>query len=184
MNWVDWVIVATVAFSVLAGFLDGFVRTVLSLIAALVAFVLASRYSTGVTHVFEKWMRPEIAGAVGFIAVFVGVLIVFALISMLLRGTLEKMSLSALDRLMGALFGLGRAVVILGLLALLIDNFGAFQATRASRTFPYALTGGRILLDLVPESAKARLKLKILEEGDKKRSKDSKGKSPGNGELI
>lgn len=184
MNWVDWVIIATVAFSVLAGFLDGFVRTVLSLVAVLVAFVVASRYSTGAVHVFEKWMRPEMAGAVGFIAVFVAVLIVFALISMLMRTTLERLSLSGLDRVMGAAFGLGRAIMILGLLALLIDNFGAFQATRASKTFPYALTGGRILLQLVPESAKERLKLKILEEGDKNRGKDSKGKSPGNGELI
>jgi membrane protein required for colicin V production len=184
VNWVDWVIIATAAFSVLAGFLDGFVRTVLSLISVLVAFVVASRYSEGVAKFLTKWMQPDLAGPLGFILVFVAVLIVFALLAVLLRQTLEKLSLSGLDRLMGAAFGLARAAVILGLLALVINNFGTFQATGASKTFPYALTSGRILLQLVPEEAKKRLNLKILEEGDRNRSKDPKAKTPGNGDVI
>jgi uncharacterized membrane protein required for colicin V production len=113
------------------------------------------------------------------------VLIVFALLTVLLRQTLEKLSLSGLDRLMGAAFGFARAAVILGLLALVINNFGAFQATTGvSKTFPYALTSGRILLQLVPEEAKKRLNLKILEEGDRKNPKDPKAKTPGNGDVI
>ncbi|HET9886379.1 MAG TPA: CvpA family protein [bacterium] len=183
MNWVDWVILATAAFSILAGFLDGFVRTILSLIAVVVAFLVASRYSAAPAHVLTKWMAPDLANAGGFIAVFIGVLIVFALLSILVRSTLEKLSLSGLDRLMGAAFGAIRAAAILGLLALLIDNFGAFQATRASKTFPYALTSGRILLQLIPESAKKHLNLKILEEGKENQPRDKK-KSPGNGEMI
>jgi membrane protein required for colicin V production len=181
---VDWVIIATAAFSVLAGFLDGFVRTVLSLISVLVAFVVASRYSEGAAQFLIKWMQPGLAGPLGFILVFVAVLIVFALLGVLLRQTLEKLSLSGLDRLMGAVLGFARAAVILGLLALVINNFGTFQATGASKTFPYALTSGRILLQLIPEEAKKRLNLKILEEGDRKNSKDSKGKTPGNGDVI
>lgn|GEM_PF-509090 len=183
MNWVDWVILATVAFSLLAGFLDGFVRTILSLLAVLAAFLVASRFSAAPAHLLTKWMQPDLANAGGFILVFVGVLIVFALLTVLMRSTLEKLSLSGLDRLMGAAFGLVRAAAILGLLALVIDNFGAFQATRASKTFPYALTSGRILLQLVPESAKKRMNLKILEDGKKNHPRDNK-KSPGNGELI
>ena len=184
MNWVDWVIVATAAFSVLAGFMDGFVRTVLSLVSVVVAFVVASRYSDVATKMLTKWMSPDLASAVSFILVFIAILIVFALLAVLLRKTLEKLSLSGLDRLMGGAFGLARAGVILGLLALLVDNFGAFQATRASKTFPYALTSGRLLLQLVPESARERLKWKILEDGDGKRGKDPKKKSPGDGEMI
>jgi len=65
----------------------------------------------------------------------------------------------------------------LGLLALMVENVGGFQPTRASKTFPYALTSGKVLLELVPDKAKERLKWKIFEPGPRKTTPDPKRKS-------
>ena len=106
MNWVDWVIVAVVGAAVFAGLLRGAVRTVLSLAGVVVGFLIASQESGAVGIVIERWMPEPAAAVVGFLFVFVGIAVVFALVGYLLRRVLEGLQLGWADRILGAVLGL------------------------------------------------------------------------------
>ncbi len=157
MNWVDWILIAIVGASFLAGLWRGAVRTVFSLAGLAVGFWLAAKESGALALILERWMSPSVAAAVAFLFVFLGVGVVAALAGWLLRKALEKMAMSWVDRLAGAAFGLARGLAIVGVLALAVEGVGGFGATRASVTYPWALRSGAVLLGLIPEGARERL---------------------------
>jgi membrane protein required for colicin V production len=164
MNWVDWVFLVVLLASVLAGIHKGLIRTVFSLAGVVVGFVAASREGGGVALVCQNWMSREAAQVCGFVIVFVGVVVVFALAAWLLRKILQGLSLSWLDRLLGAGIGFVRAALILGVVALVMESAGPLGATKQSITYPYALEAGRLLLNVVPESTLERLDWKVIRD--------------------
>ncbi len=165
MNWVDWVVLALTAVSVVAGLFDGFVKTVLSFVGVLAAFFLSPRLAPPIGDFFDKWLDPRIAHIVGFVAAFALVLAVFGLITWLLRKSLEKLSLSWIDRLLGGGVGLVRAAVVLGIFAMLADAAGSFSATRGSKTYPLTLQCGKALVQLIPDDAKEKLRGRLSGKG-------------------
>ena len=121
----------------------------------------------------KYWLMPIV-----FLLVLVG------LLSVLLRKTLEKLSLSWLDRLLGGAVGFARAAAVLGLLAVLVDGFGSFSATRSSKTYPYAVRCGETLLQFVPSGVKSRLQWNRSDRDLNQGSKKGAGKSePDSGVL-
>jgi len=164
MNWVDWIILGVTAASVFAGLMRGAVRTVFSIVGIGVGFVLASRESGAVGLVLARWMPEPAAAAAGFLFVFLGISLVFSLVAWLLRRALQGLSLSWLDRLAGAGFGLLRAAVILGVLALAVEGLGGLAATRHAVTYPTVLATGQLLLRLIPEETRERLDWDKLRE--------------------
>ncbi len=177
MNWIDWVILAIAAFSVFAGLMDGLVKSVLSLASVIVAFFAASRFALPFGLLLEKWLSPRIAQPAGFAVVFLLVLALFALVTMLLRKTLDKLSLSWLDRLFGGVVGFVRAAAVLGLVAILVQGFGSFSVTRASVLFPHAVRSGEILLEAVPDSVKERIRWKRPARGGASEPRKGGGES-------
>ena len=177
MNWIDWILIAIVGASLVAGVLRGAVRTVFSLAGFAVGFYLAIRESGAVALLLERWMSPRIAAALGFLLVFLGIALAFALAAWLLRKALDKLAMSWLDRLGGAVLGIARGLAIVGVLALAVEGMGGFSATNGSTTYPWALRSGQVLLRIIPKDARARLHwdelrsripAKLLErEGDK-----------------
>jgi membrane protein required for colicin V production len=157
MNWVDWVILATLAVSVLAGLMKGAVRSVFSIIGLVAGFVVASRESGAMGVVLSGWMPEAIAGPLGFVLVFLGIALAFALAGWLLRNLLKTLLLGWFDRLLGVLLGVLRAGAIVGVCALAIEGAGSFPAARESVTFPWALETGRLLLALIPQETLERL---------------------------
>lgn len=164
MNWLDLILLAIVGSSVFSGLMKGAVRTVFSLAGLVVGFLVASRESGALALILERWMTTKLAAAVGFVLVFLGIGLAFALAAWLLRNALEKLSLSWLDRAAGAALGLLRGLVIVGVLALAIEGLGGFGATRSSATYRYALRAGWMLLRAVPAETRERLRWESLEQ--------------------
>lgn len=163
MNWVDWILLAIVGISLLDGLVRGAVRTVFSLAGLAVGFFVASRESGAAAVLLERWMSPPFAKAVGFVLVFAGIALAFALAAWLLRRALEKLSLTWLDRIAGGALGLLRGVVILGVIALAVEGVGGMKAARASTTYPWALRAGWVLLRMIPDDARQRLQWEALD---------------------
>jgi membrane protein required for colicin V production len=182
VNWVDWVILALAAVSVVAGLFDGFVKTVLSFVGVLAAFFLSPRLAPPIGDFFDKWLDPKIAHIVGFVAAFALVLVVFGLVTWLLRKSLEKLSLSWIDRLLGGALGLVRAAAVLGILAVLADAAGSFSATRGSKTYPLTLRCGKALVQLIPDDAKEKLRGRLSEKRASEK-KDTKNESNDGGVI-
>jgi membrane protein required for colicin V production len=110
----DWACIGILLASMVVGAWRGLVVEVISLASWAVAFVLA------------QWFAPDLAAklpmagageqvryAAGFVLVFVATLFAGALIGYLLSKLLSAVGMGAINRLLGALFGLARGVVLI-----------------------------------------------------------------------
>ena len=164
MNCVDGVILGVVGIAVLTGIFRGAVRTIFAFAGVVVGFLVASRESGAVGMVLERWMPEPVAAAIGFVFVFLGITVVFALGAWLLRKVLQGLLLGWADRLLGAMLGFLQAAIVLGIAALVVEGLGSFDAARGSTTYPIALQSGRILLELIPPDTLERLEWEELRE--------------------
>ncbi|WP_245479096.1 CvpA family protein [Rubrivivax rivuli] len=159
LAWVDWVLLAVLAVSIVIGLVRGFVFECLSLAGWVVAWFAA------------QWGAPHLAvqlpvGTPGsalnlgaaFLLAFVGALVVWALLARLLRMLIHATPLSVPDRLLGAGFGALRGGVLLLALAtvVMLTPAAQSQAWRASHGGPWLSQGLLWLKPLLPEAA-ARL---------------------------
>lgn len=113
MTVFDYVVLATLAASVLLGLWRGVVSEILALVAWVAAFFLARSQSA----IVAEWLSPHIAEAgmrqaAAYALVFVGVLLLFALGRMLVSMMLKAVGLGVLDRLLGAAFGVLRGLLV------------------------------------------------------------------------
>ena len=135
IGWVDGCMLAVLALSLAVGALRGLVFEVLTLVGWFVAWFAA------------LWGGPLLAphlpiGGSGsllnqgaaFALAFIAALVVWGLLSRLVRSLIHATPLSAIDRLLGAVFGMLRGVILLLLLALAIGHTPAANspAWRAS----------------------------------------------------
>lgn len=120
MTAIDYAVLLILAASVLLGAMRGFVRESLSLAAWFAAFWGANKFSPALSI-----MLPQaISGAplrilVAFVAIFLGMLIVLALVTQLISGMVKRVGLGWVDGLLGFVFGLARGMLIVMVLVLL-----------------------------------------------------------------
>lgn len=115
----DLAVVVLIGLSVLFALWRGAVREVLSLAAWVIAFFAAKLLAPGIAGWFAPLSSYENArlGA-AWVTVFVVVLIVVSIVAILLSGAVKSIGLGFVDRVLGALFGLARGLVIVTLLVL------------------------------------------------------------------
>ena len=116
MSIVDIAVIGIILLSGLMAFSMGFVRVVLALlgwVGAIFSTLYLFRYAQPIAR---EWISMEILadGAAG-LAVFLGSLIIFTMISHAIGRQVRASGLSALDRSVGLVFGLGLGVVIVSL---------------------------------------------------------------------
>ena len=122
MQWIDIVLAGILALSVVLGLIRGFVFEVLSLLGWFVAYFAAQWLAVDVApHIPVGNPGSAINHAAAFSAVFIAVLLVWAIGSRLLRLLIHATPLSLPDRLLGAVFGLLRGVVLLLAVATVIS---------------------------------------------------------------
>lgn len=119
MNWADWTIVAILVLSALISVKRGFVREALSLAtwvaAILVAMIFGGRLAILLVGHIDT---PSLRELVAFTLLFVGTLLVGALVNYVISTLVKVTGLSGTDRLLGMCFGLARGAIIV--MALLI----------------------------------------------------------------
>lgn len=159
LTWVDWGLLALLAVSVVIGLVRGFVFECLSLAGWLVAWFAAQWGAPAVAEQLPV-SNPGSALSHGaaFLLAFVAALVVWGLLSRLVRMLIHATPLSIPDRLLGAGFGALRAGVLLLALCTVVLLTPAAQSTawRASHGGPWLAQGLTWLKPLLPESA-ARL---------------------------
>jgi membrane protein required for colicin V production len=113
MTMVDWIIVAILAGSVLAGIAQGFLRSVFALGGLILGLVIAAwNYERISAVIFSVAHNQEISNAIAFLVIALVVMAVAALLGSLLSKALHKIGLGCLDRLAGALFGFFQGVLL------------------------------------------------------------------------
>jgi membrane protein required for colicin V production len=116
----DYFVLAVMAISLLVGVTRGVVSEILALLAWVAAFIAARMWAVPAGNLLlAELSDPLWRQLAGFVAVFVAVLILFALVRWVTSLLLKAVGLRPLDRVLGALFGVARGVLALLVLVLL-----------------------------------------------------------------
>ena len=128
MTWVDFVIALIFVASAVYGFWRGFAKEAIALCTWLAALWLAWQSSWIIEPMLGDWtVAPELRIWAARAVIFIAVLLVGGLAAYLLRALIRHSGLSGTDRSLGGVFGLLRAVIIVGLIAIGVQLAGLEQ---------------------------------------------------------
>ncbi|MDB5816581.1 MAG: cvpA [Rhizobacter sp.] len=158
MGWVDLTLVAVLLVSTLVGVVRGLVFEVLSLMGWIVAYFCA--------RIFSVYLDPylpigspgsAINHVVSFAVTFLAAIIVWGLLTKLVRALVHASPLNPVDRLLGGVFGALRAVVVMLVAATIVSLTPAaaspeWQASMGAAQLNTALASLKSLLP--PEFSK------------------------------
>lgn len=114
MTMLDFLVLGVLLLTVLRGLLRGLVDTLFSLAAWVLAFVLGKWGAWGVVPLLPIDPGHEsVAYSVGFLAIFLVVLIGMLLAGHTLAALVKAVGLGGADKILGGVFGLAKGLVIL-----------------------------------------------------------------------
>jgi membrane protein required for colicin V production len=121
MGWIDIVLLAVLALSVLIGLMRGLVFEVLSLAGWVVAYFAAQWFARDLApHLPVGAPGSAINHGAAFVLTFVVVLIVWSFLARLISMFIKASPISAGDRILGAGFGFLRGMVVLLVVATVV----------------------------------------------------------------
>jgi membrane protein required for colicin V production len=113
MNWLDYAVIGIVALSALLGVWRGLVYEVLSLLGWVAAYWVARLFAQELAPYVPEFVGAEsLRLAAAFAGLFIATLIVSGLLAWGVSRLMQVAGLGFLDKLLGALFGLMRGVLI------------------------------------------------------------------------
>jgi membrane protein required for colicin V production len=119
MTWLDYAVFGVTGISIAWGVWRGLVREILSLAGWVIAFLAANLFAGPLSETLPLSLRPELRLVAAFAGIFVASLVVTSLTGLLLSKLASAAGLGALDRGLGGLFGLARALLIVVAFSLL-----------------------------------------------------------------
>lgn len=114
MNWLDIVLLGTIAIVTWRAFANGFIRELVGLCASFLAIPIAGIfYDDMYPKVHPIVDNDNLASLVSFLAILIGVIIAGQVAGHLLKRTVAMLNLGAADHLAGGLFGFAKIVLII-----------------------------------------------------------------------
>lgn len=125
MNYIDLAIVGLVIFGAVKGFSKGFIIEAASLIALILGLIGALLFSSTVGTLLESFIDADRIPPSGvlFILTFIAIIIGINLLAKFLTRVLKMAALGGLNRLLGAVFGGLKFILILSAITLILDQF-------------------------------------------------------------
>lgn len=160
MSWLDWAIVVVVALSLVVGLFRGLVREVIGLAGWIAAGVLATWYAEPLAVQLPAGIaEPVLRWGLAFLVIFLGVLVIAAIVSLVVHRLMSAVGLGFANRLLGGAFGAARGVVILAVAALLVGltPFREDPVWRESRLVAPLQALAEVAMPWIPESVRERL---------------------------
>jgi membrane protein required for colicin V production len=160
-NWLDYILAAIVVASVVTAMMKGIVQALISLASMVIGLVVAAiGYPRAALWFDDLTKSHEIALGLGFLVLFLGMLLVGALVGLLARKLIKTAGVQWFDRFLGGIFGLVcgvlvDAVLLMALLAFAIKP----DAVRQSALAPYVTTGTRVVALIMPGNLRAQFHL-------------------------
>lgn len=113
MTWLDYAVIGVIVVSVGWGIWRGLVREVMSLAGWVIAFLAANLFAAPLAEALPRAIsRPEWRTFVAFILIFLVVLVIATLGAVWLSKLVHSVGLGSLDRVLGALFGMLRGLLV------------------------------------------------------------------------
>jgi membrane protein required for colicin V production len=158
LNWLDFVLLLILGLSAVGGIAKGFARLVIGLLATVAGFLCGLWfYGSAAGFILPYVSHKGVANFIGFFLIFLGVVLLGALIGKLLGLLLKWAGLSWLNRLMGGVFGLLRGLVFAIALVLALLAFSPNPPPRSvinSRIAPYVIDAAHFCANLAPREVR------------------------------
>jgi membrane protein required for colicin V production len=152
IGWVDIALALLVGISVIVGLWRGLTREVFSLVGWVVAYVAAQALGPMVaTHLRIGTPGSALNVGAAFVLVFLVALVVWSLVTWLISRLVQASVLNAVDRTLGAVFGLARGVLIALVIVTIVSltpwaTSPAWRASHGVGSLQYVLSGLKPLL--------------------------------------
>lgn len=158
LNWLDFVIILILGFSVAEGIAKGFARVGIGLAAAIVGLLLGIWFYGFAGHYLIPYVSSKgVANFIGFWVVFLACLTAGGLLGMGLSALFKWAGLGWMDRTLGSIFGFARGLVgaiaiVLVLVAFTPDS--PPEAVARSHWAPYLIGASNVLAEIAPRELK------------------------------
>lgn len=147
------------------GYIQGFVHVVLSLaswIGGAIVTVFAFPYARPIARDFIT-IHPLAADLGAGIVIFIATLVAFTMLTRMFSSAVQSSALNILDRSLGFLFGVVLSAVVIsaafvGMQMLLPDPDERPTWISEARTMPLIETGANVLIDVIPQEYRERLR--------------------------
>jgi membrane protein required for colicin V production len=157
LSALDWLIVLVVLLSTLQAASEGFFHEFFALAGVAVGYLIAAweypRAATWYAHYVNSQWAADIAG---FFTIFFAVLLLAGLLGRLARWAVKGIGLRWFDRLLGAVFGCIRGVVVSAVIVLALAAFAPQWGLPQSRFAPVLLSASRGLVWAAPADLRQR----------------------------
>lgn len=122
INWIDVSIMIIILLNMIIGIHRGILRGIINLIGVITAIFLAIFWfkEVGEYISLHSQLSREIANILGFALIFLGIYLISRIIEMFLKKIFSLLFVSWIDGLGGALFGLTKGSLIVGILLVII----------------------------------------------------------------
>jgi len=211
LNLLDWFLLLVLLFFLVSGFRKGLIWQVLAIVGVIIAFLVAGRYHVALaeTSPFE-WVRNQSAQAAlvaAFLVIFIAVSFFTGLIASSIGKRMRERGLGTADKSLGAVIGLAKGVLLLGGVAIGIQQWtlpqgiampadvqGKADSIVAESFLVPRLSDACIwMIDKIPQAEREKIaefweaqkKIFLGEKGEKdeKASPTGEGTTPDAGEL-
>jgi membrane protein required for colicin V production len=154
MSSTDWILLALLAASMLLGALRGLVYEVLSVMGWIAAFLLAQWFAPTVSEKLPMQGSGEtLRFAAAFVLVFIASVFAAGLISALMKKLISAVGLRPVDRILGAIFGAFRGLILLMALSVVVHMTALHESEwwLESKGGPMLMTLLKGLRPMLPE---------------------------------
>jgi len=177
---IDLVVAAIAIISAVISFLRGFIREILTIAGVVAGFFAAVFFGPKLSPVFDGWLGVDesaeeieklfdiipmniVSDVCAYAAIFILVVIIVSIISHFTSGAAKAMGLGPIDRTLGVIFGIVRAVLLLSLLYLpfhlLMDEEAKTTYFGDSKTHYYIEKTSTYIATFLPSSDEAKDKI-------------------------
>jgi membrane protein required for colicin V production len=124
MNWIDFLIIAFLAFGLIQGFIDGLIIEIAKLAALILGIWGAIHFSGWTADKLSGWfdMQASWTGIVAFALTFVVIVIGINLLGRMMDSLMKAVSLGFVVKGLGAVFGVIKTVLILSVLFVFLNT--------------------------------------------------------------
>ena len=161
LNSLDIILIIIILGAAFLGTLRGILAEILGLVGILVGIFLASHYVNAATAAMEPIFRnPELSFFIAFLGLFVFGMVAFFIFRLMLKSAMADGTPGALSRLLAALLGAGKGIIIISVVLFLViflwspENSFTSGSRLVPRLLPYC--GG--IVNLLPEKMRSPLR--------------------------
>lgn len=187
---IDIIVGAVIVISAIISFLRGLIRETLTIAGVIGGFFAAVYLGPQLAPTFNKWLGVAensehveklfdmvpmniVADVCAYAAVFIVVVIIISLISHFTAGAAKAMGLGPIDRTLGVIFGIGRAILLLALLYmpfhLLMDQSSKDEYFSQSKTYPIIARTSEFMTRFLPSSDEVKNQVNDVTESEIKK---------------